>query len=191
MSDRPGSVSEHDAATFEAVRPRLFGIAYRIVGGAAEAEDVVQDTWIRWHGPTGAESGMPARSSRRPPRASRSTSSTPRGHATRPPVAPGCPTRSTSPPIPRPVSSKTKRSSWPCAALVEKLSATERAVFVLREGFDYPYRQIGDLLELSEANARQLLVRARARLAGERHAPGERQRASTPAGRARHRLAHR
>jgi DNA-directed RNA polymerase specialized sigma24 family protein len=46
----PASVSERDAATFEAVRPRLFGVARRIVGGAAEAEDVVQDTWIRWHG---------------------------------------------------------------------------------------------------------------------------------------------
>ena len=48
--------------------------------------------------------------------------------------------------------------------LLEKLSPTERAVFVLREAFDYPYRQIADVLELSEANARQLLVRARARL---------------------------
>ena len=53
MSDRaahPVSVSEDDVATFEVVRPRLFGIAYRVLGGAAEAEDVVQDTWIRWHG---------------------------------------------------------------------------------------------------------------------------------------------
>ena len=57
------------------------------------------------------------------------------------------------------------------STLLEKLSATERAVFVLREAFDYPYRQIADLLELSEANARQLLIRARARLAGERRQP--------------------
>jgi len=44
------AVSEQDATAFEAVRPRLFGVAYRILGGAAEAEEVVQDTWIRWHG---------------------------------------------------------------------------------------------------------------------------------------------
>src|SRR3954468_23224943 len=44
------AVSDEDAATFEAVRPRLFGVAYRILGRAAEAEEVVQDTWIRWHG---------------------------------------------------------------------------------------------------------------------------------------------
>ena len=49
--------------------------------------------------------------------------------------------------------------------LSERLSPTERAVFVLREAFDYPYRQVADVLGLSEANARQLLVRARARLA--------------------------
>ena len=38
-----------DIEAFLAVRPRLFGIAYRIVGSAAEADEVVQDTWIRWH----------------------------------------------------------------------------------------------------------------------------------------------
>src|SRR4051812_50193901 len=43
------SVSAADAASFEVVRPRLFGIAYRVLGGAAEAEEVVQDAWIRWH----------------------------------------------------------------------------------------------------------------------------------------------
>ena len=55
--------------------------------------------------------------------------------------------------------------------LLERLTATERAVFVLREAFDYPYRQIADLLELSEANARQLLIRARGRLSVERRPP--------------------
>jgi RNA polymerase sigma-70 factor, ECF subfamily len=52
--------------------------------------------------------------------------------------------------------------------LLEKLSATERAVYVLREAFDYPYRQIAQLLALSEANARQPGARARRRLCGER-----------------------
>jgi RNA polymerase sigma-70 factor (ECF subfamily) len=49
--------------------------------------------------------------------------------------------------------------------LSERLSPTERAVFVLREAFDYPYPEIADVLGLSEANARQHLVRARERLA--------------------------
>jgi DNA-binding CsgD family transcriptional regulator len=55
--------------------------------------------------------------------------------------------------------------------LLQRLSTTERAVFVLREAFDYPYRQIADLLELSEANARQHLLRARVRLSDERRLP--------------------
>ena len=52
--------------------------------------------------------------------------------------------------------------------LLEKLSPTERAAYVLREAFDYPYRQISDVLAMSEANARQLVTRARLHLAGER-----------------------
>jgi RNA polymerase sigma-70 factor, ECF subfamily len=51
--------------------------------------------------------------------------------------------------------------------LTEKLSATERAAYVLREAFDYPYRQISDVLAVTEANARQLVTRARLFLAGE------------------------
>jgi RNA polymerase sigma-70 factor (ECF subfamily) len=42
------AVSETDAASFHIVRPRLFGIAYRVLGSASEADDVVQDAWIRW-----------------------------------------------------------------------------------------------------------------------------------------------
>lgn len=41
-------VSEHDTATFEAARPRLFGIAYRMLGSREEADDVVQEAWLRW-----------------------------------------------------------------------------------------------------------------------------------------------
>jgi RNA polymerase sigma-70 factor, ECF subfamily len=55
--------------------------------------------------------------------------------------------------------------------VLEKLSPTERAVYVLREAFDYPYRQIGAILGLSEVNARQLGTRARRRLSGEHHRP--------------------
>ena len=62
--------------------------------------------------------------------------------------------------------------------LSDSLSPSERAVYVLREAFDYPYRQIADLLGLSEANARQLLARARARLLDARrsHAGGDHRR---------------
>ena len=52
--------------------------------------------------------------------------------------------------------------------LLEKLTPTERAAYALREAFDYPYRQISQVLDVSEANARQLVTRARLHLAGER-----------------------
>jgi RNA polymerase sigma-70 factor (ECF subfamily) len=45
--------------------------------------------------------------------------------------------------------------------LLEKLSPTERAAYVLREAFDYPYRQIAEILQVEEANTRQLVTRAR------------------------------
>jgi len=51
--------------------------------------------------------------------------------------------------------------------LMEKLSPGGRAAYVLREAFDYPYRQIADVLATSEANARQLVTRARLQLAGD------------------------
>ena len=46
--DHAGAVSEADAASFHTARPRLFGIAFRVLGSANEADDVVQDAWIRW-----------------------------------------------------------------------------------------------------------------------------------------------
>jgi len=55
--------------------------------------------------------------------------------------------------------------------LLEKLSPCERAVYVLREAFDYPYREIAGLLALSEVNARQLVTRARRHLSGEQRRP--------------------
>jgi RNA polymerase sigma-70 factor, ECF subfamily len=155
-------------STFEVVRPRLFGIAYRVLGGAAEAEDVVQDTWIRWHGTNRREV--------RDALAFLATATTRLAIN----VADSARARHEAPSgawLPEPIDvaadptvgvERNDELELAVRALFEKLSATERAVYVLREGFDYPYRQIADLLELSEANARQLLVRARARLGSER-----------------------
>ena len=44
------TANDDGLSVFETVRPRLFGIAYRMLGSAAEAEDIVQDTWLRWQG---------------------------------------------------------------------------------------------------------------------------------------------
>jgi RNA polymerase sigma-70 factor (ECF subfamily) len=160
-------VAPVDPASFEAARPRLFGIAYRTLESAADAEDVVQDTWIRWQ-----------RTDRNEVRAAAAfLATTTKRLALN--VAQSARARretSTDPWHPEPVNVQAdptlgaeRREALALAVrmLMEKLSATERAAYVLREAFDYPYRQISDVLATSEANARQLVTRARLRLAGE------------------------
>jgi RNA polymerase sigma-70 factor (ECF subfamily) len=166
------AVSEEDAATFEAVRPRLFGVAYRILGGAAEAEEVVQDTWIRWHGAdrsavrnaTAFLTTASARLALNVADSARARHEAANGWMPEP-VDAGA--------DPRVEVERGEALELAVRTLSERLSPIERAVFVLREAFDYPYRQVADVLGLSEANARQLLVRARARLSsGRRPAAG-------------------
>jgi RNA polymerase sigma-70 factor, ECF subfamily len=164
----PGAVSAADAATFERVRPRLFGIAYRVLGGAAEAEEIVQDTWIRWH-----------RTNRRGIRDAQAFLATATTRLAIN-VAHSARARHEAPSgawLPEPIDDEADATLGvqrdealePAVRMLwEKLSPVELAVFLLREGFDYPYREIADVLELSEVNARQVLVRARARL-GSQH----------------------
>jgi RNA polymerase sigma-70 factor, ECF subfamily len=162
------SVSEADAATFEAARPRMFGVAYRILGAAAEAEDVVQDTWIRWHGTDrrdvrNAAAFLTTASSRlalNVAGSARARHEAAAGGWMPEPIDPsGDPTIGVE---------RDEALELAVRALSDSLSPSERAVYVLREAFDYPYRQIADLLGLSEANARQLLARARTRLSNRR-----------------------
>ena len=172
MSDRtPHAISEADVATFEAVRPRLFSIAHRVLGGVAEADDVVQDTWIRWHGTDRREVRNAA---------AFLTTATARlglnvvdSARARHEVTTGAWLPESVDPTADPASGVARDEALELAmrTLVEKLSPTERAVFVLREAFDYCYREIADILELSETNARQLAVRARTRLISERRRP--------------------
>ena len=164
-------VSETDTATFEGMRPRMFGVAYRILGGVAEAEDVVQDTWIRWHDTDRREVRNAAaflttastRLALNVADSARARHQAP-GHAWLP--EPTDPTADPTIGVER-----GEALELAVRALSERLSPTERAVFVLREAFDYPYREIAAVLGLSEANARQLRVRARERLTSARRAP--------------------
>jgi RNA polymerase sigma-70 factor, ECF subfamily len=153
--------------SFEAVRPRLFGIAYRTLESAADADDVVQDTWIRWQGTD--------RNNVRDAAAFLAT--TTKRLALN--VAQSARVRretSVDPWDPEPVDVQAdptlgaeRREALELAmrTLMEKLSPSERAAYLLREAFDYPYRRISDVLATSEANARQLLTRARLHLASE------------------------
>jgi RNA polymerase sigma factor (sigma-70 family) len=157
-----------DAASFETVRPRLFGIAYRTLESAADADDVVQDAWIRWQGTDRNKvrdaAAFLATTTRRlalnvaqSAHARRETSMQP-WHPEQVDVQAD------------PALGAERREALELAMLTlsEKLSPTERAAYVLREAFDYPYRQVSHVLATSEANARQLVTRARVRLASER-----------------------
>jgi RNA polymerase sigma-70 factor (ECF subfamily) len=160
-------------AEFEQVRPRLFGIAYRMMGTATEAEDVVQDTWLRWQ--------RTDHSVVRDPGAFLATTAT---RLALNALTSARATRETyiGPWLPEPVSTAddpalgAERSAaleMAVLVLLERLAPRERAAYVLREAFDYPYREIADLLETTEPNARQLVRRAREHIAGERSAPAD------------------
>ncbi|GGO03991.1 DNA-directed RNA polymerase sigma-70 factor [Microbispora rosea subsp. aerata] len=175
MTDDPGE-------EFGAHRARLFGLAYRLLGSATEAEDAVQDTYLRWNAADRAAIAAP-------------------GAWLAKVLTNICLNRLTSarslreeypgPWLPEPVltdeplETAEQRDSISMAFLVllERLTPAERAVFVLREAFAYGYRDIADVLGLSEANCRQLHRRARLRV-------GERRRFDAPA-QARRRIVER
>jgi RNA polymerase sigma-70 factor (ECF subfamily) len=162
------AVSDAHVASFQAVRPRLFGIAYRVLGSAAEADDVVQDTWMRWHGTE--------RGNVRDAAAFLATATTRLAINVRQSARARHEIRSGQW-FPEPVDTdadpahnaeRADAVERALLALLEKLPPTERAAYVLREAFDYPYRRISQVLAVSEANARQLVTRARVHLAGGR-----------------------
>jgi RNA polymerase sigma-70 factor (ECF subfamily) len=154
-------------ASFEAVRPRLFGIAYRTLESAADADDVVQDAWIRWQGTD----------CNRVRDAAAFLATTTKRLALN--VAQSARVRRETcidPWHPEPVdvqsdptlgAERGEALELAMRMLMEKLSPSERAAYLLREAFEYPYRQISDVLVVSEANARQLVTRARLHLASE------------------------
>src|SRR3954447_8373961 len=154
-------VSDADAASFHTLRPRLFGIACRVLGSATDADDVVQDTWIRWQGtdrsqvrdPIGFLVTAATRLALTLGQSAHARRETSIGLQSDGPVD----TRAD----PSLGAERCEAIELAARALLEKLSPTERAVYVLREAFDYPYRDIGRLLALSEANARPLVTRAR------------------------------
>ncbi len=162
---------DHAASVFAGARRRLFGIAYRMLGSAAEAEDVVQEAWIRWQGAD--------RDAVLDPAAFLATT-TMRLAITATQSARSRRETSVGPWLPEPVdagadpSLGAERGEALAVAVVllrERLQPMERAAYVLREAFDWSYAQIAAALQVSEANARQLASRARKYLAGGRRAP--------------------
>lgn len=156
-------------ARFEAHRGLLFGIAYRMLGSVTDAQDVVQESYLRWQ--------QAADETIRSPRAWLTTVVTrlcinqlQQARARRETyVGPWLPEPLVDEPTGDPAAAAQLADSLSLAflALLETLSPTERAVFILREGFDCEFSDIARMVEKSEANCRQILARARKRI-GER-----------------------
>jgi RNA polymerase sigma-70 factor (ECF subfamily) len=146
---------------FEHYRGLLLSVAYRMLGSVADAEDVVQDTWIKW---TSTD-----RSQVRDPRAYliriasnlavdrlRSAQATRETY-----VGPWLPEPIQTGPDAADGVERAESISMAMLVVLETLTPLERAVFVLREVFGFPFNEIAEALERSEASVRQLAHRAR------------------------------
>jgi len=158
---------EEAAAVFTRVRPRLFGIAYRMLSSATEAEDLVQEAWLRWQtydrstvvSPAAFLAATTTRLAIKALQSARVRRETYIG-----------------PWLPEPVDTSAdpylgaeRGEALKVAALLlmDKLTPSERAAYVLREAFEYPYKQIAGILQSTEPAVRQLVSRARKHMAGE------------------------
>jgi RNA polymerase sigma factor (sigma-70 family) len=167
------TVNDDGVSVFESVRPRLFGIAYRMLGSAAEAEDIVQDTWLRWQGTDrNAVVDPPAFLATATTRLAITFSQSARSRRETY-IGPWLPEPIDTSGDPRLGAERAEALEFAVLLLLEKLSPTERAAYILREAFDYSYDQIAHILRSSEANARQLVTRARKHISdGRRKAVG-------------------
>lgn len=159
---------------FDESRRRLFGIAYRMLGSVVEAEDVVQDAWLRWQqtdrsaveNPAGFLTTVTTRLAINVADSARKRRETY--------VGPWLPEPVDTSADPALGAENGEALEAAVLVLLERLPARERAAYVLREAFDYPYPRVAEILETSEANTRQIVTRARKHLAEHRTEPVDR-----------------
>jgi RNA polymerase sigma factor (sigma-70 family) len=159
------------ADAFQRLRPRLFGIAYRILGSVSEAEDVVQDVWVRWQGADRSAVLDPGAflakiTTRLAINVAQSARVRREAY-----VGPWLPEPVDTSVDPQVGAERGEALELAVLLVLQKLNPVERAAYVLREAFDYPYDDIAGMLQLSQANTRQIVSRARKRLSAERRDP--------------------
>lgn len=171
MSPQEQSDNTEETRRFLAERPRLLGIAYRMLGSRSQAEDIVQEAFLRWLGASGDGAGVENDSAFLASVVTRLCIDQYRADRVRrqsyqgPWLPEPLPTGESDP------SGETESMqllSMGLLRVMEKLGPVERAVFVLAEAFDYRAREIGELIGREEADCRQLLHRARQRVNRER-----------------------
>ncbi|WP_406431272.1 RNA polymerase sigma-70 factor [Streptomyces sp. NBC_00631] len=154
-------------------RARLFGIAYRVLGSVVEAEDVVQEVWLRWQktdrsvvlSPVAFLSSATTRLAINVAQSARVRRETY--------IGPWLPEPVDTSVDPEVGAQRAEALELALLLVLEKLSPTERAAYVLREAFDYSYPEIAEILQLSVVNVRQIVSRSRKRLSGEPRASAD------------------
>ena len=157
------SATDERAALFTDTRPQLFSIAYRMLGSVADAEDIVQDTYLRWQRAAEEDVREPraylttivtrlAINQLRSARVQRETY-----------VGPWLPEPLVTDHAHDPSATVELAESLSMAFMVmlERLSPVERAVLLLHDVFDFDYAEIARIVDKSEVNCRQLLARAK------------------------------
>jgi RNA polymerase sigma-70 factor (ECF subfamily) len=157
-------------AVFLGSRSRLFGIAYRMLGTVAEAEDVVQETWLRWQ--TADRSAVLEPVAYLVSVATRiAINIAQSAHSRRETyIGPWLPEPVDTSADPTLGAERGEALELAVLLLLEKLGPTERAAYVLREAFEYSHRDIAEVLDMTESNVRQIVTRARRHIGGERRA---------------------
>ncbi|MGW3361147.1 RNA polymerase sigma-70 factor [Streptomyces bungoensis] len=162
------ALTMNDVERFEAARPRLEAIAYRLLGSASEAEDAVQDTFLRWQAADVGRIEVPEAwltkvltnlclNQLSSARARRETYV---GQWLPEPLLAGDPMLG-----PADTAEQRESVSYAVLTLLERLSPGERAVYVLRAAFDYPHREIAEILDITEAASQQIFHRAKKHVA--------------------------
>ncbi|WP_328524908.1 RNA polymerase sigma factor SigJ [Kribbella sp. NBC_00359] len=157
-----------DIDRFEASRHRLEAIAYRLLGSAGEAEDAVQETFLRWQAADLERIEVPEAwltkvltnlclNQLASARARRETYV---GQWLPEPLLAGDPMLG-----PADTAEQRESISYAVLTLMERLSPNERAVYVLREAFEYPHREIAEILDVTEAASQQTYRRAKQHIA--------------------------
>lgn len=157
---------------FMRLRPRLVSVAYRVVGDTAEAEDIVQEVWVRWQNTDRSRvHAATAFLLRTTVHLAINVNQSARSRREVVGISPQPQAADAQAADPGNAFEQAETVGAALLALLQKLSPTERAVFVLREAFDYTYGEIAVLCGLSQPNARQVVSRARKRLHVESNAP--------------------
>lgn len=171
VEDPSGADIESAIGTFNESRSRLFGIAYRMLGSVAEAEDIVQEAWLRWQqtdrsnvrNPAGFLTTVTSRLALNSAASARVRREQYVGSWLPEPVD-----TSADPSL---GAEKAEALEAAVLMLLEKLAPEQRAAYVLREAFGYSHDEIAEILATTPANARQLFSRAKKHVQSSRREP--------------------